>query len=263
MEWVGAAGFADELRKIAVETEQSLYSPALVAHEAAHAAESGKLLPKLHYVGRVVSGSARTGTVAGQLVSTLGGGAPPGPTMPLIGALAAIPGVLDEATVSLKAYRALKARGPVDTKARAQLVAMAGTYAIPPTMDLLAAVLARTRLHPVAQLGTRTIGTWAGSTALSHLARSMKTERVTEDEAKEIVREIAPKGTDLYTSTQVMPGGSAYVPPSRTQLGRELTSRAFSMIMDRADSQRLARKGGILLAPLTSKETGDLHFKRA
>jgi hypothetical protein len=175
--------------------------------------------------------------------------------------VASIPELVDEVQASRKGHAALKSHGQTSPHTQAQYAAMAGTYALAPFMDLASMVAGKAGLHPLGQLALREVGGFLGNKALSYAARNISQDKITADEARSLIDEIASKDVDLYTTRRPISGGSFYVPPFKSRFSQAIVQRLYSKIMDPTLSRRLSRRGGILLAPLTGGKDEELRFK--
>lgn len=247
--------FVDELEKIAAE--KAIYSPGVVAHEAGHA-WLHRHPTKPGEEKTDVMGLART---FGPLV-TAGGylayegikkKTPSGLGLSTALAVGMAPMLVDEYGSSIRGHGELK-KGKVKqftdkelATERNKLIGAGATYATLPVATM-APHLAKSRGGMLAlQLGL--VGGQLGGLAV---ATGPKGAKITAGQAKKLVQDIAP-GTEVYVSKDAVPMGSAYVPPSKSRIGKVLTNWQLRPYLKDEDRKRISEKGGVLIAPMNRK----------
>jgi hypothetical protein len=257
-----STSFRDELCKIAVEKNKKskewsreigrIYDPAVVAHEAGHVRLHKKLpwLPAVRGIGR---GAA----VFGPITYLLASKDPKAGPMAAF-ALGHVPTLVDEAYASIKGMKELERSGKYSkeelSEMRKKMLAAFGTYTIAPATAVASSLSLASEIKPgsavgkVVSLAAPIVGAVAGSILSERLQRG-GSPAVAKREAKEIAQKIAP-GVDIYATDVPVVQGSFAVPKMPKEL-RKITEMELSTVLeDKKDRKRLARRGGIVIAPL-------------
>lgn len=254
----------------------TIYDPAVTAHEAGHI--------RLHRKSPLVT-AARVG---GVLTATLGPAAylahsfhkKKDPRALPIAAMVAggfAPILADEAYASIKGYKSLKeskkytpnelrimrnkllAAGGTYAAVPANLLAMLGTAAAVNKYNAGRAAKGLKELNPqLATLGI-VLGIPAamslGTAALVKKFKEGKGPAISKETAKEVARAIVPD-VDVYATDVPIPQGSFAVPKVGKWAHKANEEALKPIIKDRADRRRLARNGGIVIAPIRDTPRG-------
>lgn len=236
--------------------EGRIYDPGVVAHEAGHSS--------LHRRTPLV-GAVRT---LGEAISTLGPAVYSGIQMagdkgikkaPLLAMRLGgqVPKLTDEAYASIKGYNEL-ARSEKYTKkemgqVRNKLMAAYGSYLIGPASSAIAiGMLNEGKVNDpkriIASIALPLVADIAGNFVASKM-RHGAGPAITAKRAKELARKIAP-GVDVYATDVPISDGSFAVDAAPMGLEKAYETMLNPFIEDEKDKARLARKGGIVIAPM-------------
>lgn len=251
--------FADEMSKIASKKEEAIYSPGVVAHEAGHAwlhrqpAPGEKAKTDIMGLARNFGPLAAGGAYAAYRLSK--GKSPFRPGLAYAAAAGMTPMLVDEFGSSIRGYSELKKGKVVKqftkkelSQERNKLIGAGATYAVQPLSIAAGAGFGRT---PGKRLAIQ-LGAAGGAIAGLAVATGKDGPKITANEAKKLVQDIAP-GTEVYTTKEPIPMGSAYLRAPKTRIGKILADAQLKAFMGEKDRKRILERGGVLLAPMNRK----------